>query len=393
MSLEIESTESPLFREHCPITGDCCFKPVQELRRFPVRIGCVSSQKSADLFADLDICLSLPSAVVQIRNLQPLSEVYACGHGSGSIGALWRRHHESFADFIAEDIPSVVMEIGGGHGHLACAFLDRYTGCKEWTIVDPNPPTPSTLHPEINIVRDFFKADLECKKSTTIVHSHTLEHMYDPLAFFKNLNAALAVGDAQVFSVPHMESAFRNGDANCINFEHTILLDRELIQRLADVAGFEITKSGTFEEHSLFYRLTKVREIYNKSRRVEIESNKRLEYIHSLCDEFRANSTFDVDIFFRELQEFPNSKVFLFGGHIFTQRLLASGIPEDCVSAILDNDPAKQGMRLYGYGLQIVSPEIIRDLYSPIVVVRASTYTAEIIQQLREINPTVRILR
>ena len=59
---------------------------------------------------------------------------------------------------------------------------------------------------------------------------------------------------------------------------------------------------------------------------------------------------------------------------------------------ILDNDPAKQGQRLYGSHLQVSSPETIANYDEPTVILRAGVYNHEIEQQLRAINPAVKTI-
>ena len=59
------------------------------------------------------------------------------------------------------------------------------------------------------------------------------------------------------------------------------------------------------------------------------------------------------------------------------------------ISGILDNDKNKQGRRLYGTNLRVYSPSVLQSLDSPIVIVKAGTYTNEIIDDIvNNINPT-----
>ena len=84
---------------------------------------------------------------------------------------------------------------------------------------------------------------------------------------------------------------------------------------------------------------------------------------------------------------------FIFGAHIFTQYLLKFGLDESLFSSILDNDKCKIGNRLYGTGLQISSPTILKELESPLVVLKAAQYTEEIKNDIIEnINPNTRFI-
>lgn len=77
---------------------------------------------------------------------------------------------------------------------------------------------------------------------------------------------------------------------------------------------------------------------------------------------------------------------------MFSQTLLNFGIDENLIVSILDNDTKKQGKRLYGTDLTIQSPEVLRDIDSPTVILRAGVYTEEIKDQILNINSTTRFV-
>ena len=79
----------------------------------------------------------------------------------------------------------------------------------------------------------------------------------------------------------------------------------------------------------------------------------------------------------RRLSE-STQPIYLFGAHVFAQYLIAFGLNTDCIAALLDNDPNKQGKRLYGTNLFVQSPKILRDATKPIVILKAGVYNKEI---------------
>jgi hypothetical protein len=84
--------------------------------------------------------------------------------------------------------------------------------------------------------------------------------------------------------------------------------------------------------------------------------------------------------------------IFLFGAHIFSQSLLNMGLDDVKISGILDNDPNKEGNRLYGTDLKVSNPSILKNLENILVVVKAGVYTDEIIKQLKDINLSIKII-
>ena len=64
----------------------------------------------------------------------------------------------------------------------------------------------------------------------------------------------------------------------------------------------------------------------------------------------------------------------MFGAHIFTQFLLATGIDEKRIISVLDNDESKQNKRLYGSKLFVSSPKILAKYKKPYVILRAELF-------------------
>lgn len=64
------------------------------------------------------------------------------------------------------------------------------------------------------------------------------------------------------------------------------------------------------------------------------------------------------------------------------------GLKVDPVVAILDNDKNKHGKRLYGTDKLVMDPTELSALESPLVIIRAGTFTNEISIQLKSINPS-----
>jgi hypothetical protein len=85
--------------------------------------------------------------------------------------------------------------------------------------------------------------------------------------------------------------------------------------------------------------------------------------------------------------------IYLFGAHVFAQYLIEMGLNTDKITCLLDNDPKKQGRRLYGTKLIVASPKVLADVKNPIVILKAGVYNEEIRSDIiSNINSTVRFL-
>jgi hypothetical protein len=78
------------------------------------------------------------------------------------------------------------------------------------------------------------------------------------------------------------------------------------------------------------------------------------------------------------LRKLSGEKVFLFGGHVASQYLISYGLNIECIESILDNDPKKQGRRLYGTNLKVRSPQVLRNMGKVNVILRQGVFNKEI---------------
>jgi hypothetical protein len=138
------------------------------------------------------------------------------------------------------------------------------------------------------------------------------------------------------------------------------------------------------DDHSIFYATVRDTSIetadlplglYEKNRQLYLDY---VQYHKSLIVELNAvvNST--------------EQPVYLFGAHVFSQYLIEFGLETDKIVCLLDNDPGKQGKRLYGSNLVVQSPKILKGVRRPLVILKAGVYNTEIKEAiLGDINDNV----
>jgi predicted SAM-dependent methyltransferase len=369
-------------RKRCVFTDQEDLELLHCFPDFPIFMGCVDHPPEQDLKADMKWHISRSSGSLQLNPLIPLEILYGKGHGSGSVGSIWARHHRAFAKFIASHKPSALVEIGGGHGILAHEYLSILPKAS-WTIVEPNPTALPT--DRIHLVTRFFDENFHLNQQIdAVVHSHVLEHMYEPISFLRQLNRILPEDGHMYFSVPNFQVMLARGYTNCVNFEHTCFMSEPYIEYSLHVSGFQIDGKEYFlDDHSIFYSAKRNKPwkegrlaggLYSQNRQLF------LRYVNN-------HKELVVDLN-QKLSRPSNPPVYLFGAHIFSQYLLAFGLDWRLLKGILDNDQEKQGKRLYGTQFLVQSPKILAGTGPVTVILRAGAFQKEIKEDiLNHINP------
>ena len=81
---------------------------------------------------------------------------------------------------------------------LAKQHISKYDSY--WTIIDPNILKAKGQNNRIEYIEGLIEEKPEkLKYKDAIVHSHTLEHIYDPIKFLYTLTKNLKIGTTQIF--------------------------------------------------------------------------------------------------------------------------------------------------------------------------------------------------
>ena len=378
-----QRTQDPLTRTQ----GD--FRHLFSFKKIPTFMGVAETTELAkdDVLADVHWSISTQSGVVLLNPLVPLEYIYRHQHNA-VVGGIWKRHHNEFANIVASHVPAEahILEIGGAHGYLAAKLLFS-EAVKRWTMVDPNPVSTFAI-PGMDIIQSYIEdIDVLPFDVDAIVHSHTLEHMYDPARFFSIIRKLLAPGKLHIFSVPNLCALVRDGQPS-LHLEHTMLLCEAHIDWLLGCHGFEILKKTHFLRiHSIFY----VTRVSPNKIRAPLLPILYAENLHIVSRWYDCISE-DARAFTALLSE-DKHRNFIYAAHVATQYLLAAGLPENRFQGVLDNNVDKIGKRLYGHRLWVSSPSVISGIDRPVVILRSGVYDREISAQLLQLNPTVVIVR
>lgn len=348
------------------------------IKNFPSFIGTSDQEYSKDITSDLIFDISKSSGIVQIRKLLPTELVYKKFH-SEALGNIWKEHHKSFSDFILKNNPSEVIDIGGSDGYIGHISKKKNKNLN-WTVIDL---LTSEKFPEIKyLLGDYSNHLINFKKIETIIHSHTIEHMYYPKEFLHNISNLMPEGAMHIFSIPNFDKYLEQKYSNVLNFEHTFFLNESLMDALLEEYGFKIIEKKYFKDHSIFYSTIKI----NKKRTFNYNNYKLNK------NNFKNYFKYYESIVSKLNTILENEESFIFGAHVFSQFLISLGLNFKKIINVIDNSDLKKDQRLYGSNLITKKPDIIKNLNKPNVIVFAGSYQKEVEDQLKKINSGVRII-
>lgn len=352
------------------ISNNANLEHLHTFKQVPISMGCTSKYQSEDILQDQiwDICKD--TGIIQLRNPLPLKLVYAFPHNDG-IGKVWEDHYQNFANFINKFNVNKILEIGGGAGRLGKLYLDK-SSSYSWTMVEPNYSYQEVNNPNFTHIMEWFDNNFKIKNEyDAIIHSHVFEHTYDPLSFLESIYNQIDNTKLHIFSFPNLHEFLKNKFTNTLNFEHTTFLTEEITDLLLKKVGFEIIEKEYYGKHSIFYACKK-----SFSQNVEFKSsiyrNNKSLFLNYV--EYYQNEVKNLN----NLIEKHNGKVFLFGGHIFSQFLIFNGLNTNKITSILDNSKMKQGNRLYGTSFMVESPNTLKNYNNPSVILKTASYNEEI---------------
>lgn len=345
---------------------------------FPIYMG-VNNDKSE--YNDFSIGYCKNCKCIQTLSKIDLAKLYNKNHNIDLVGDIWKDHFKSFKEFLLlSDLSGDILEIGDPSAKLALLCTNDINS---WDIVEPNPN--NIKHEKINFIKSFFENYNTNKKYDFIVHSHLIEHQYNPIDFILKCKALLSDSGKMCMSFPNMNYYLYNfnNPILCLNFEHTYYLEFDIIQYILNFCGFKIDNCINYKNHSIFISCSK-NNCKNDDLNIIKENN-------DLIIEQISNNYNSIINYINHLNSMNYKEIGLYGCHVTSQFLLFNGLKN--VSFILDGAPSKINHTLYGTDIKVHSPEYIlskKDI--PIIVNHCGIYKEEIMKKLKEINNGVILL-
>lgn len=370
-----------IIRQECCMCGSKYFLPFLRVPSFPIFMGTTSQDHEKDLFHDQVWVVCRDCGCLQLEELIPLDLLYSTQH-SGAIGAIWENHHKEFSKFILEDSTDSICEIGSGHCELARNIINNFPGIN-YLVIEPN---PVNVPIGVKVIPGFMEDNLDLvHKYDSLVHSHVLEHIYQPRKFIQEIGLIMRHNTSMYVSFPNIEQVINSRGTNSLNFEHTYYLHPIQFRELLKFYDLTIVREQKYLLHSYFFKIVKAKE----ESKLEVLPNIS-KYSQSFKEMWIELKEFVGKV--NAIGNLDSIPTYLFGANVFSQALFSLGLDFKNIIGILDNANAKNGERLYGTKFNVYNPEVIKNMREVRVILKTSLYQNEIKSQLFGLNSKVEIM-
>ena len=376
-------------RKNNLLTNEDTMEYLYKLKDFPVSLSCVSPDLKHNKKLDMIFEICKKTGIIQIKNAPSLQDIYISPHNS-SYGKVWHNLFDKFAIILKKYIKNDmnILEIGGGALLLASKLLMN-NEVKKYTVYEKNLTLKHSDDKRINIIDEYFlKNTIVNEKYDFYIHSHVLEHVWNPREFIESISNNISTNSYHCFIVPHLKETFSNKYTNALDFEHNFFIIEDYTDIILHNNNFEIIEKEYYLDHSIIYVTKKIENnnlilktfpnLYNQNKIIAMEFyNYHIELIDKLN---------------KQINEFDGD-LYLFGGTGFSIYLIMFGLNTDKIICILDNDTEKENKKVYGTNFIVKNPSIIKNNSNVAIIVKAASYQQEIEDQLYSLNKNILILK
>ena len=382
-----DTSNELIIRTNNLLTNKNTMEHLFQIEDYPVSLSSIDKDYTNIKTMDMVFEICKETGIIQVRNAPPLNDIYINAHNS-SYGKVWNNLFEEFKLLINNYNFKTILEIGGGSLMLADKILKNNSKINNYTVYEVNSTIKHTTDTRINLIQEYFTKDTILDKSYDfIIHSHVLEHVWDPVEFINVISNVLDNNNYHGFIVPNLKSTLTKKYANSLNFEHNFFIIEDYIDVILYNCGLKILEKKYYLDHSILYITQKesISNIISKPYPNLYTENRILA-----MDWINYNTNI-VNNFNNQLQDF-DGEVYLFGATNFAILLIKLGLNIDKVIGILDNCKQKEGQKVYGCDFIIQNPVIIQNKEKVAVVLKAASYQEEIKEQLIQLNANVLII-
>ena len=349
------------------------------LPSFPIFIGCTDDKKEDDKLYDFEIWHCKSCDVGQQITIPPFEELYREQRCFG-FGKIWQDHYKKYAEFIQKNSEptEIGLEVGVGNAIVFKIMNEFFANLHGIDAIENS----DYINYKIK-VGIFSENIFEPKSFDVIYSSHFIEHLPDPVKFLKIARNLLKKNGRCFVACPNIIKSFENLHFNAFTTDHLNYFTKNSLENIAISLGFELVDFYQYLDHGMYLALKKS----------ENQSKTTSKQFKKFFDEYK-NRLFNY-VGKAKIELNKEKSVYVFGAHGLTVtflKILNDKELENKIKFVLDNEKTKHHRRLCGTDLICKPPSIIAADERPLILLYMGAYEKEISEQLKEINPSCRIL-
>ena len=209
------------------------------IKKFPVSMSCVNLNYKDDKTLDMEFEICKDTGIIQIKKYPLFKDIYISAHNS-SYGSIWNNLFDLMNKKIFDLINKLnninILEIGGGALKLANKILETNKNVIKYTVYEKNIEI-NNINNNINLINEYFTNNTIYNDTPDIIlHSHVLEHVWDPLEFINLIKKYKP--KYHCFIVPNLQETFKKKYTNSLNFEHNFFITEPFIDIILNNNNF-----------------------------------------------------------------------------------------------------------------------------------------------------------
>lgn len=270
-----------------------------------------------------------------------------------------------------------ILEVGSGDGYFAHLLLPKLNvAC-----VEPSEKLAKEARNKfkLKVICSYFDNTVRLpKKFELVVARHVMEHIENVNEFVKKTVDSVKDEGMIVIEVPDLRRILKTNNYANIFHEHINYFSPKTLSKLFEQYGFYPTKVMTNDVHGgamcIFFKR-------NVGRKLIIKDNISEKTLNKFSKEF-SNYKKEMASINKMIKKYKN--VYGYGAANKTFKSLSlMGIKNNQINYIFDKNKNLHGQTIPQFGIEILSPEKLRDVSPDLIIIFAISYEKEIIRELK----------
>lgn len=360
----------------------------------------VENSKKGEMFYPLNVKVCSECFLVQAEVYSTPEKIFNDYRYLSSNSNMWLKHAENYVNMISDRLNlnsnSIVAEIASNDGYLLQYFNKK--GIKNYGIEPAENCAEIARKKGIEVVCDFFndilakKLSAEGKKADLILGNNVLAHVPDINGFVEGMKILLKENGTITMEFPHLLNLIREVQFDTIYHEHFSYISLYTIRKI-----FEKHELKIYDVEKLTTHGGSIRIYAAHMNNDNITINKSVEELITEEKNFGINKISTYTDFQQKIKEIKYntvnvlSKLILEGKKVIAYGAAAKGntflnycgLGREFFECVVDVTPEKQGLRLPGTLIDIVSENEISKIKPDYIVVLPWNWKDEISQRLK----------